>query len=60
MANVDVIKELLDQTSEIKKMFSTEQYVMGSFYDFNEGKRKDSNMTLKTIYNKPEFLRRLL
>lgn len=57
MANVDVIKELLDQTSEIKKMFSTEQYVMGSFYDFNEGKRKDSNMTLKTIYNKPEFLR---
>lgn len=57
MANVDVIKELLDQTSEIKKMFSTEQYVMGSFYDFNEGKRKDANMTLKTIYNKPEFLR---
>ena len=57
MINIDLLKELIEQTPAIKSLFTTESYPMFSMYDRNTGKRKTSGMELQTIYKQPKFLK---
>ena len=57
MINIDLLKELIEQTPAIKSLFTTESYPMFSMFDRNTGKRKTSGMELQTIYKQPKFLK---
>lgn len=55
MINVDKIKKLIDQTTEIKSLFTTETFPVASMYNHNTGRRETSGMELQTIYKNPKF-----
>lgn len=56
MINVNKIKELIDQTAEIKSLFTTETFPVVSMYNRNTGRRETSGMELQTIYKNPKFM----
>lgn len=57
MIDVNILKDLIDQTPEIKNLFSTEKYNIISSYDRSVGKKISSGMEVQTIHKNPEFLR---
>ena len=56
MINVDGIRELIDQTPEIKLLFTKKNYSMFTSYNCETGRREDSGIELQTIYKQPKFL----
>lgn len=56
MINIELVKKLIDQISEIKTLFKTKEFPVASSYDRSLGQRKTSSVPVQTIYKQSEFL----
>ena len=53
--NSDVVRALIDQIPEIKELFATENYALGSRYNHSTGRREVVNTEFEIIYKHPTF-----
>ena len=56
MINIELVKKLIDQISEIKTLFKTKEFPVASSYDRSLGQRKTFSIPVQTIYKQSEFL----
>lgn len=55
MINIDIIRELIEHTPQIKGLFAKESYVLSTRYNGNTRKHEPSAMELEIIYKHPQF-----